>query len=613
VRFIHLRYLFIFCLVFRGEYVAAQIEADTSDIYIRLENRSNKYKFTRWIHSAIFKKPDNNQNENIAIRISKRTTNPFLKYKGKVVRNISIVVLDPFGYNVNDFYGKRPDYLEGIANKYHVTSKERIIKNILLFQQDEQVDPLALSESERLLRLSPYLLDARIYVQKFKGVKSDSVDVTVVVQDNWSILVGSKFDLGAPDISFIDKNFLGIGHQIEEDVTWNTSDQYIATTGKYSILNIKNTFISTAAFYSTTKENKQFGVTLDRPFYSPLAIWAGGISLIKNNTISSYTVPETGVINKYPLTYNTYDLWAAKSFPLTQQISAPIEKRSSSFIVGARYYHIDFFDRPSFAIDSNRVNRDQSLYLANFGFTKRKYYRDRYLFRYGANEDIPEGISAELVVGLMKKEFDPLEYYSGIKFAAGKHFEDIGYLSIGTAYGTFYNPNQVNSGVVNVDAFYFTDLVKYDRWYYRQFLRFNFVEGIDREVYENVQINGNQMNGFSSASLAAKSKMILNFEFVLYAPYKVLGFQFAPVLVCGFAGMGNNFGSMFKSPVYQGYALGVLIRNEYLVASTFQISIGLYPYMPGNSDYSLKLNPVSSYDVRARDYFISKADLVPYQ
>ena len=58
------------------------------------------------------------------------------------------------------------------------------------------------------------------------------------------------------------------------------------------------------------------------------------------------------------------------------------------------------------------------------------------MFRYGANEDIPEGISAELVVGLMKKEFDPLEYYSGIKFAAGKHFEDIGYLSIGTAYGT---------------------------------------------------------------------------------------------------------------------------------------------------------------------------------
>lgn len=593
--------------------VFAQEKNDTSNIYYKLQQKSYKHKSTRLVYDMIFENIEVSEKDSAIIETPKKYINPFIKYKGKIVRNINIVVLDPFGYSVNEFYAKQPDYLDRTGNKFHVTTKEKIINNILLFKSNTTLDPLELSESERLLRLSPYIYDARIYVFKYKEKKGDSVDVMVVVQDRWTTLVGSKFDLNSPDINITEKNILGFGHQYTQGVAWNSTDQYVTTYGRYSIFNIQKTFISAALFYSTTKDNKQFGVSFDRPFYSPLAKWAGGISVIKTYTVFQQTDIETGLINKYPLNYNNFDFWGAKSFPLTENKSASIDKRSSNFIVGARYFRTDYLNRPSFNIDSNRFNRNLSLYLINFGFSRRKYYRDRYLFRFGANEDIPEGLSIEVVLGAMKKELTPLWYYSGIKFGTGKHIENIGYLSIGASYGTFYNQTYIGTGVINIDALHFTDLIKLNRWYFRQFSRINFVEGIDRASYEGININGSQMNGFSSAILSAKSKMILNFEFVLYAPYKIIGFQFAPVFLCGFAGLGNNFGYMFSSPIYQAYALGILIRNEYLISNTFQLSIGLYPYMPGNSDYTIKLNPITNYDLKARDYFISKPDLVSYQ
>jgi hypothetical protein len=121
------------------------------------------------------------------------------------------------------------------------------------------------------------------------------------------------------------------------------------------------------------------------------------------------------------------------------------------------------------------------------------------------------------------------------------------------------------------------------------------------------------MYGFSSGNLTGKSKAIINLEFVLYLPYKFIGFQFAPVLFYSVAGLANNFGNMFSNTFYQSFALGVLIRNEYLVSSTFEFSIGFYPYMPGRADNSFIANPINNYNAQARDYFITKPDLVHYK
>lgn len=608
--FIQVLLAFIFLAI--PEFLLAQVTKDSSNFYFKLEIKANKHQLTSWIYDVLFE--DFNPNDTLVpIKLfKKKTINPFLKFQGKKIRNINVVVLDPFGYSVNEFYGKAPDYFEKLGNKLHVTTKEQIVRNLLLFKKNKVLNPIELSESERILRLAPSIFDARIYIQKSFSTNNDSIDILVVTQDRWTVTATSSLDFIAPDIVLYDKNILGFGHQYTQGIAWNASDEYLTTSGKYSIYNIKKSFIGFNAFYATTKENKKIGAIIERLFFSPLTKWAGGIGVTKNNTIYQQTWNEI-TTNKYVLVYITLDVWGAKSFELTQKNMSLTDKQSIKLVTGARYFNKQIFERPSFNIDTDRVNSNESMFLINIGISQRKYYRDRYLFRYGANEDIPEGNVIELVLGTLNKELTPLKYYSGIKFGTGKHVADFGYISIGGGYGTFYNSNTINSGVVNFDAFYFSDLINRKRWYFRQFVRFKLIEGIDRANYETLNINGSQMYGFSSPQLLDKSKMILNLEFVMYAPYKIIGFQFAPVLFYGFAGLGTNFGTMFSSTFYQAFALGLLIRNEYLVSNTFEISLGIYPYMPGSSNFSIKGNPIGNYDVKARDYFINKADLVSYQ
>ncbi len=591
-------------------------QPDTTDLYYRLHKKADKHKVTRWIYQGIFRNPIV-KHDTFPPKQDTKKTNAFSAFQGKVIRHIEIVSMDPFGFSVNDTLKQTPNNIERLGNKYHINTRKYIIRNILLFKPNKKLDPLEISESERLIRLYPYVNDARIYVSRITtGSNADSVDITVMVQDKWSAIIGSSFDVNNPNIKIVERNLFGLGHQLEQSITHHNSDGTISTSGKYTIFNTGNTFINSSVFYSTSPSDKQWGVAFDRPFYSALAKWAGGASYIRNYSSFNIIQNNEGLNEQritYPIINGTEDIWVAKNFPTTHQKTASINKRSDNYVVGLRYNHLKYAERPPFTVDTNQLNRNQMMILNNIGFSKRKYYKDRYLFRFGANEDIPEGHSIEYVQGFLNKEASSTWYYAGVKLAAGKHYDHFGYLSAGISYGTFYNRTFIGAGVVNVDAYYFSDLFVSGKWFFRQFSRCQYTQGIDRLPYESININGKQMYGFSSDLVTAKSKMILNLEVVMYAPYEFIGFKFAPVLMCGFAKTGNGVNDLLNSYTYQAHALGILIRNEHLITSTFEISIGLYPYVPGKGDYLLKLNPVGSYNIKARDYNIGKPELVPYQ
>lgn len=108
------------------------------------------------------------------------------KHNYKIVRRIDILTLDVFGYSINDT-SKVPDtFLEKAGNSLHVKTGRGLIRNKLLFEKMKPLEPLALVESERLLRQTKYLLDARIIVNE-ETTTNDSVDVFVVTKDIFSL------------------------------------------------------------------------------------------------------------------------------------------------------------------------------------------------------------------------------------------------------------------------------------------------------------------------------------------------------------------------------------------------------------------------------------------
>lgn len=517
--------------------------------------------------------------------------------------------MDPFGFSVNDTARRPSAKLERYGNNIHVSSKEFLIRNQLLFQKGDSVDALTMSESERILRQAPYINDARIAIRKVPGKGRDSVDVTVFVQDQWSIIPETDFNLASPNLIIKDKNFLGLGTSIRQDFAYYSSDNSSLIEGEYGIFNIRKSFLSTNLIYRSAKDLSYVGVQFDRPFFSPLTKWAGGLSYIRKSTFFHPFEDTAQVLRSFPLLYDEFDVWAAKSWQFEH--GKTIEKRSTSFVAGLRLFQSNYRKRPNWEIDSFYQNSDQILLLSSIGTTRRQFYKEKYLYRFGANEDVPIGFSFQLIGGGQQIEFQNLQYYTGASAAVGWYRKMVGYIALNLSYGNFHTKADLNRGVIRLNVNSFSNLVRYEKWAFRQFATFNTVIGLNREAYEVIDLNGSQMYGFNSDVLKGQSKAILNLETIFYTPYNVFGFRLAPVLLVSLGKIGYTFNQLSNSRIYQAYSVGLLVRNDNLVFQTFELSIGIYPYLPGGNE-AYVLNPVRSYRLRVRDFAITRPELLKY-
>ena len=71
----------------------------------------------------------------------------------------------------------------------------------------------------------------------------------------------------------------------------------------------------------------------------------------------------------------------------------------------------------------------------------------------------------------------------------------------------------------------------------------------------------------------------MGFETVIYPPFKVLGFS-SSVFLFGNIGMigGQEFASLVKGNIYQGYGLGLRLQNDKIGLDFIEISFAYYPF-----------------------------------
>ena len=587
---------------------------DTLSVYKKIKRIAYKTKPTKLLYHAVFVDPAPLKYEEKPLSDQQKVEDPNARYVGKYIRNIYVQVYDPFGYSVNDTTGKITNPFQKLGNRYHITTRHRIIRNLLLFKPDDCVDILKFTESERILRETRYINDARIYIIN-ASENSDFVDVKVVVHDRWTLDAPVSGGVTGGHITLRDRNVLGLGQAFAQYVGYAIPDKFYDLKGVYSVSNIRRSFISSTMAYETNPDATTIGVSVDRPFFSPLALWAGGISSGKTWGTYKYTDSlgsEVPVVKRLPLSSMSYDAWVATSFK--PGIGKKKNRRVSGIILAYRYAGTTFQSRPSFSIDTNKLNYNYSLYLGSVGYSLSKFYKDQYIFRFGANEDIPEGLVIQFLYGAIRREDIGWRYYNGVVLARGKHFGKIGYISVKAAYGTFYNKNVTNDATLNLNLMYFTNLYKTpNKWYFRQFVYHKYVYGINKQPYDKITLLPSELYGFNNGSLLGSSKMLLNLESVFYAPYNLIGFKVAPVILLGFGMLETKEYKLFRGQVYQAYAVGLLIRNENLLSSSFEISYGLYPNLPDGNKHFYKFNPTISFQVKIDAFEIAKPETVRYQ
>ncbi|MGZ3864891.1 MAG: hypothetical protein ACXVC6_07965 [Bacteroidia bacterium] len=580
---------------------------DSLRIYKKIKHFAYKHKFTRLVYQAVFVDPEPKEYPALPATPNQgKVVNPYLKYKGHVIRKIRITVYDPFGYTVSDTVLHKINTSQKLGNHLHVTTRRWVINNKLLFKPNDTLNALSISESERLLRQSVYINDARITVA---GVpKTDSVDVNVVVQDKWPVTIPAEITDVSSNAKFRNQNLFGTGQQFEQFVKYTHPDK-MDYSGSYTIANLDRTYISSQLYYQTNKTGTSTGIIFDGPFYSPLAQWAGTAALSKSWSTFYYKDPVDGRDSHTEISNMYYDLWLGKNIKISDKKT--FFDQSTNLIIGERVYGNTFQKRPAFEIDTHRINLNTLSFVGNVGFSVQQYYKDKFIYRFGANEDVPEGLIIQFLYGAVKKEFASVKYYNGIEFARAQHF-NFGYLSITASYGIFFNSFMSNDITTNFRLYYFSNLRRFGKWYVRIFSNSNLVYGLNKSPSEKLTLTADDLYGFSSGTLNGNTKLVMDMETVAYAPYNVMGFKFAPVLLAGVGLIDNDHDHLFESNLYQGYSLGLMVRNENLLSSTFQVSFGFYPFLPNGNNNVFKYNPVTSFTLRVRAFSVSKPSFVDF-
>lgn len=575
-----------------------QAQTDTTTLYHRIERWSNKRKFTKWIYSGIFV-PPRDEAEPPPTAPETRRVNPFIKYKGRVVRHIEVRTFDPFGFSVDDTTKHPVSGLQGWANALHRKTRDRIARNVLIVKPLRPLDPLEVSESERVLRAQPYVNDARIEVKPVRNGR-DSVDLIVLVHDRWSIVADAEGDLSGGTIDFGERNLMGWGQSLEQQLGVQVGRPQLEWNATHQVNNIGRSYIGSRAYAAIAPEQDMLALAFNRPFYSPVAKWAGAAAW--NQTWSKVPLRADSVTTTrtlYGLSPSSFDTWLGRSFILGD--GKDMGSRSSHVIVAARYAQTRYATRPPPGLDPTGYFRNSSLFLVSTGVSIRQYYKERYLYRFGASEDVPEGLLARVVTGVRRREAVANEPYIGLEAMRARNYDGFGYLSVGLGYGTFFREREGRDATLRASLLYFTDLRTWGKWHFRQFFRLNMVYGASKLPTDRLDLDGDQLYGFESVTLRGTHKEVFSSETVFYAPFDLLGFRIAPVVLFGLATIGEERDAIFSGRIHSAWNVGLLVRNENLLTSTFEITIGFYPYLPDNGSSALLLNRFGNWSARTTD------------
>lgn len=578
---------------------------DSSEVYRNIQAYSKKHKFTKLLHKMVFK-PINSRKK----KQKKIVQQHYQAFEGKIIRNINIVTLDPFGYSEIDSTKKPRNWVEKNGNSIHIKTKKIAIQNILLIRENMPLDSLLVKESVRLIRAQSYISRVAITTQ-LTAKNGDSVDVSIRVLDTWSLLPRISASHSKTNLQLNERNFFGSGHTLNTRYQKRYEDGKGAYKLEYIVPNIKNTFVQTKLNYFKDLDGN-YGKTLSigRPFYSPFAKWAGGVDL--NQQYKTDTLADVNLVYaKQKFKFNSHDLWGGYALRISKDSTE--NSRVTNLIVSGRFLNVNYLDSPTIEYDPINFYASEHFFLSGIGISTRKYVEEKYIFKNGVTEDVPIGKIYGITAGYQIKN-EVGRFYLGSQVSFGNYFK-WGFLSLNFELGTFFRKSVTNQTAFTFQANYFTNLITVGKWKVRQFVKPQLTIGINRQNAIGDQLTINEdygIQGFKSA-IYGNQKMMLTFQTQTYSPWDVFGFRLNPFFNYAIAMIGNETSGLSESKPYSKIGIGLIINNDYLVFRTFQISLAYYPTIPGSGNNVLKTNAFETSDFGFQDFGLDKPRTVIYK
>lgn len=570
----------------------ANAQEGKDSLYYKIEEFSDKRKFTKFLHRFIFRREADSAS--VSSRKEKQSQE---SYDGKFIRNVRIETIDPFGYNTKEKKEKSKWY-DWFTNHLHSNTRISTVNNYLLFRKGEAYNAQKLYESERLLRQMNFVNRVNISVE---NSSSDSVDVAVKVLDSWSLkprlsYSGSKIGLGVTE-----ENLLGLGHEVDFLYRNDSKEKQDYFYGSYLANNLFGSYINAQILGERDFfKNERINVSAKRDFFSPLTKWAGGFTFEYFMRNVALPIEDVNVFPQVQIKVYSQDLWGGYQIPVSAN---PEERVSSNIAFIGRFQNYQYKDSPG--IDQFDYFKSYSSFLASVGFIQRKFSVEKNIFQYDLPEDISYGNSVNLTAGMLSRSKDVMPY-AGLSASYGE-FTKIGYFNVKGQFGRFFNSDDQNRESFRLDGTYFTNLMDWKFAKVRHFFSPTLALGNPQHNFsyrDRINLSGADEFPVYNYDYIGTKKLVLRYQLQLFVNKTWKNFHFSPYLTTAVGWLGMPDDRLLKTNANTKIGIGVLINNPYLVFNRIQISFTYYPRVPfdNNSLFDFNSNrnnvmPLNSFGV----------------
>jgi hypothetical protein len=543
----------------------------TSDTaaYNRISRAMSNKKLTKRMFSLLTRKP-----KTPPPPVEKETSidEQFLPYEGKIINDIRVVVLPPFGYDIRKF-DSTPEITKWrkAGNNSHANTRAWVLRNNLLFRKGQTINPLIMAETESFIRSIGYVNDVYIRID---SASTTDADVTVVVRDNWSIGAYVRNVSTKIDVEVFDHNFIGLGNNFNLRGIFNTKTERKFGGGLgYRYPNLLRTFINIDASYADDIVSKYHSVALERPLQKNLNLFGQ----ISNNVLET-NLSQTAWDSISP-TYNA-DFSASLGYAFNPTAN------DNTFVVAARFWdksplykNVIKPDNPEyFQYIKNRMA------LIQLSVFRQRHFRTHMVNSFGRVENFAYGYNVSAQVGYSEwKQFSKYGLYGSFRVAANKLYR-AGSVYFEGAISSFFDHKQPFEGVLKLKLDMFSSLYQIGRQNYRHFLSVNYSRRLDYiPGFRNHNFTFNDLMSMkfrNVSNFTATEKLMFKTEGDVFSSLNVAGFRFLFYAFADFGWIANyNDHLLNNRNVYWGAGLGVRIRNDLLVFRTVDLKIGYYPRM----------------------------------
>lgn len=606
-------YIFFGCVLIVNSIAVAQVETNKADTFFLAKKKGLLGRLGKSIAT------------NPPEEAPQRVENPFLKYKGKIIRSVELVRLS-FQRNIYDTNLVKYNLGVRLANTFHKNSREKIIRNNLFFREGGRLYPYLVADNERYLRDIGFIQDARIIVD-FAEDNTDSVDVVVITKDIFSMGGKLKIDSRTKGrVDFQEENIAGTGNKILLSGFYDEPRlPQKAFSAELTKRNIGGSFIDwttgysnfAPSFISGQKEETQIFTRLEKPLVTPFIPTTGSVEAGYFKTSNAYISDSLYKANTRYEYYNI-DGWLGYSLDSKRRLYANREIRIHKFI-NLRALTRHFITVPVKNKDTfdYRFSNNTGV-LTSINVFKQIFYKTNFIYGFGRNEDVPEGFSIVLTAGYLVQQNKAYAIkekikrpYTSIDFGLG-NFKKKGFYSNYTfRVGGFFYRSRFEDISLLFNVEHFTRLKKISStWYQRTFI----TTGVTSEINSvfNAPLFLNSIYGlpyFNPENIAADFRSTAKLESVFYNTKKIVGFRFAPFVFTDFSLLKPVKQSFSKSDLFSAIGGGLRTRNENMVFGTVELKGYYFPRTNGDMrGWKVELN--TNIRFKYNSTFIKRPDFV---